>query len=170
MKYTQIGSTKKTHGVHGELKVLIEEHYEDLFFDLDRVFLDIRGSKQPFFIESIRGGGDLIVHFDDVPNRDDALLLQGRGIFILAEEVPDTLEIEIPDPGFHKIIGYLLVDRTAGQIGKVEEIIEMPQQEMALVRYEGKEVLIPLNEQFVVSVDELAQQILVDLPEGLLTL
>jgi 16S rRNA processing protein RimM len=46
----------------------------------------------------------------------------------------------------------------------------MPQQEIAVVVYQNKEVLIPLNEKLIVSIDEDKKVILMDLPEGLLTL
>ncbi len=44
----------------------------------------------------------------------------------------------------------------------------MPQQEMAFLDYKGAEVLIPLNVQLIVSINEEKQEILMDLPEGLL--
>ncbi len=107
MNYTQIGYTKKTHGVTGELKVFVEEPYEDIFLDADRVFLETRGSKQPFFIESIRGGGDLIVKFEEVKNREEALLLQSKGIFLPSSEVPEDLEPAEPALQNAGLKGYL---------------------------------------------------------------
>jgi 16S rRNA processing protein RimM len=44
----------------------------------------------------------------------------------------------------------------------------MPQQEMAFVIHNGREVLIPLNESLIVSVDRENKTLLMDLPEGLL--
>ena len=88
MNFIQIGFTKKTHGIGGEVKVVIEEPFEDLFLEAERVFLEIKGVKQPFFIKSIRGGGDLIVLFEDVANREEAITLQSRGVFLPDTEVP----------------------------------------------------------------------------------
>ena len=170
MDYTQIGFTKKTHGVAGELKVFVEEHLEDIFLEADRVFLEIRGNKQPYFIETIRGGGDLIVKFEDVKNREDAIPLQSKAVFLPASEVPADLEPEAPPMAYARVTGYLLVDATAGDIGAVEEVLEMPQQEMAVVHYQGREVWVPLNPQFVRSIDDAGRKVLVDLPEGLLDL
>ncbi|MEQ1744166.1 MAG: hypothetical protein ABMA02_01985 [Saprospiraceae bacterium] len=82
MNYVQIGFTRKTHGVAGEIKIVIEEPFEDLFLDADRVFLEIKGAKVPYLIKNVRGGGDLIVLFEDVANREEALTLQARGVFL----------------------------------------------------------------------------------------
>lgn len=171
MNYIQIGYTRKTHGIAGELKAVVEEPFEDLFLDADRVFLDIKGNKQPFFIKHIRGGGDLIVLFEDVANREDALLLQSRGIFLPENEVPAEALVEPEDEReYGYILGYQMTDQTLGVIGTVDEVLVMPQQEMAVVTYQGREVLIPLNEHFVVAVDETARRVTVSLPEGLLAL
>jgi len=170
MDYIQIGYTKKTHGVAGEIKVVIEAPFEDTFLEKDRVFLEIRGNKQPFFIANVRGSGDLIVHFEDVNTREDALLLQSRPVFLPATELPEVLESTGPELAYAAVLGYILVDKTAGTIGRVEEILDMPQQEMALTHYHGREILVPLNPHFVLAVDATKKEVLVDLPEGLLTL
>ena len=170
MEYTQIGTTKKSHGVHGELKVDIDEAYEAIFLDADRVFLELRGTMQPFFIESIRGQADLIVQFDDVKTPEAARLLQIRGIFLPTEEVPLVVESDLGGPEYGRIAGYLMVDAQVGAIGTIREVMEMPQQELAAVEYQGREILVPLNPQFVQSVDDGAKRVLVDLPEGLLAL
>ncbi len=170
MEYAQIGYTKKTHGIGGELKVFIEEPYEELFLDSDRVFLEVRGTKQPFFIEHARGGGDLIVKFEDINVREDALLLQSKGVFLPASEVPEIVEPEGEGLQYGHLAGYLIVDESAGEIGPVEDVFDLPQQEMALVHYQGREVLIPLNPAFIRSVDDAGKRVLMDLPEGLLSL
>lgn len=170
MDYIQIGFTKKTHGIAGELKVFIEEPYEDIFLEKERVFLEIRGNKLPFFVESVRGAGDLIVKFEDIKVREDALLLQSKPIFLPAAEVPEDLDTTELEPEFAGVTGYLLVDQTAGEIGRITGILEMPQQEMALVEYQGREVMIPLNEQFIQKMDHAGKKVLMDLPEGLLDL
>ncbi|MCC6460624.1 MAG: 16S rRNA processing protein RimM [Saprospiraceae bacterium] len=170
MEYKQIGYSQKTHGVAGELKIFIEEPYEDLFVDQDRIFLDIKGTKQPFFIESIRGKAEFIVKFEDVNNREAAQLMQSRGLFLPAHEVPDALEAEEPTLEYAGLVGYLLVDEDLGDIGRIEEILEMPQQEMAVLQYKGREALVPLNPQFIRAIDKAAQTVRVALPEGLLDL
>ncbi|MEM6699798.1 MAG: hypothetical protein AAF599_15455 [Bacteroidota bacterium] len=55
-------------------------------------------------------------------------------------------------------------------IGVIEEVIEMPQQEMAVINYKDKEVLIPMNEDFILEILEEEKILKVELPEGLLDL
>ena len=52
----------------------------------------------------------------------------------------------------------------------INGIEEMPQQTMASMVYQNKEVLFPINDQFVKSIDQAAKKILVELPDGLLAI
>lgn len=164
----QIGYTQKTHGVAGEIKVNIEPVYEDLFLEQKRVFLDIKGQKVPYFIQHARGGGVLIVKFEDVPNREEAQKLQSKGIFLPKAEV--TIVEAVPEAVYASLVGYVLADRTLGDIGPIERIIDLPQHELAEVRYQNRLVLVPLHEQSIVYTDKLKRRVLTDLPEGLLDL
>lgn len=172
MEYIEIGRTQKTHGVQGELKVFIEDKYWDDFEHNKRVFLDIRGIKMPYFIKSTRGKGAPIVHFEDVNNREAALPLQHKNILLREQDLlPDVDRSEFDEVleyGF--LEGFHMIDATAGDIGVIQEVLDMPQQEMALVLYDGREVLIPLNEHFIAEINEETKTVKVDLPEGLLGL
>ncbi len=172
MEYIEIGRTQKTHGVQGELKVFIEDKYWDDFEHNKRVFLDIRGIKMPYFIKTMRGKGAPIVHFEDVPNRVVAMLLQHKNILLREQDLlPNVDRSEFDDDleyGF--LEGFHMIDTLAGDIGVIEEVLDMPQQEMALIMYQGREVLIPLNEHFIKAIDETGKTVQVDLPEGLLGL
>jgi 16S rRNA processing protein RimM len=169
--YIQIGFIKKTHGLKGELKIAVEEPFEDLLFQAERIFIEQKGGKVPYFIESIRGGGELIVKFEDVGNKEAAMPLQSRPVFLPTAEVPEEALLPIdPVTIYAGLEGYALIDQTLGEIGTIESIIATPQQELAVLTYQGREVLAPLNERFVQTIDRDARQVKGDFPEGLFDL
>ena len=170
MEYIQIGFTRKSHGIAGEIKVVVEPDYEDIFLEADRVFLEIRGKKMPYFLASIRGKGDLIVHFEDIANREEAITIQSKPIFLPANEVPETLMTAEFGLEFSHLEGYTMLDQEGQVIGIIEEVLEMPQQEMALINYNSREVLIPLNEALIISENETKKEVTVEIPDGLLDL
>ncbi len=170
MEFTQIGFTKKTHGVKGEIKIVIEEPYEDLFFEADRIFIEVKGTKMPFFIQQIRGGGELIIQFEDITDKDKAIPLQSKGVFMPSAELPASIEVVDNGLEYGFLEGFVLTDKTLGEIGPIEEVVEMPQQEMAVLTHKGREVLVPLNDDLIVTISEAKKTILMDLPEGLLEL
>ena len=55
-EYTEIGYTGKPHGLAGEIKVVVKDEWEDAFFDLEIVYLEIKGKKLPYFLDQVRGG------------------------------------------------------------------------------------------------------------------
>ncbi|MBK7936547.1 MAG: hypothetical protein IPJ82_05435 [Lewinellaceae bacterium] len=171
-QYIGIGYTKKTHGLKGELKLIVEDRYLEDFLKNERIFVDVKGTKVPFFITNVRGKGEMILKLEDVDSLDVAYGLQSREIFLREKDlVPDherELEIEEETLEYEHLTGFLLRDKNLGEIVTIEEVLEMPQQEMALLKYKGREVLVPLNERFVVTVDDKTKTVHTDLPEGLL--
>ncbi|MDX1912830.1 MAG: ribosome maturation factor RimM [Saprospiraceae bacterium] len=171
-QYVTIGRTRKAHGLNGELKVFIEERYLEDFLKNERIFIEVKGVKIPYFIAQVRGGGEIILQLEEVDDRDAATALQSRDILLREQDlIPDAeREFEVDEPvlAYARLEGYLLADKILGEIGKIDEVLEMPQQEMAFLRFKGKEVLIPLNEQFILEINDAGKRVLMDLPEGLL--
>lgn len=167
--FTPIGETGKKHGVQGELKLHVpEEHIEDCLTH-GFIFLDLNGSIVPYYIEGLRFTGDYLVKLEGIDDPDAATRLVSAPVLLPSDAVTavrgsgDTLE-------YSGLTGYSIA---VGEriIGKIIDVQEYPQQEMAVVATrEFGERLIPLNADFIVSVDGNARIVSMDLPEGLLAL
>ena len=171
--YVTIGYTRKAHGIAGELKLFIEERYLEDFLKNERIFIDVKGTKIPYFVANVRGKGEMILKLEEVDNRDAAFSLQSREVQLRVQDlIPDhQRELEIEEEEmltYGHLTGFRLLDKTLGEVGVIDEVLEMPQQEMAFLKYKNREVLIPLNEQLITSIDEKGKTVLMDLPEGLL--
>jgi 16S rRNA processing protein RimM len=58
---------------------------------------------------------------------------------------------------------------TSGElIGEVDEVVKLPGQDLLSVTKLGKQVLIPMVKQFIVSIDIDSKTIVINPPEGLL--
>ncbi len=166
--YVKAGRTGKAFGTGGALKFQIEEHLLDDFFEAAVIFIELLGKPVPFFVESVHNEAPHIIKLEEVDSRDAALELAGKPILLRKEDVAEG-PAESPF-GLHELEGFLITDRTLGELGLIEEVIELPQQIMAILPYQGREVLIPLNDQFILEIDEENRRIRMDLPEGLLEL
>jgi 16S rRNA processing protein RimM len=172
-QYVSIGYTKKAHGIGGELKLHIEERYLEDFLKNERIFLEVKGTKLPYFVENVRGKGELILQLESVNNRDTAFLLQSREVFLRQQDLLSDAErefepVEADSLAYAQLSGYLLRDKTLGDIGTIAEVLDMPQQEMALLQYRNRDVLVPLNAQLILDIDPQQRIVLMDLPDGLL--
>lgn len=172
-EYIKIGTTKKPFGVKGELKVDIQEAYLEDFLHAKILFINRRGKPVPYFVEEIRVAGMPLVKFEDVSNKEIAGKLGGSELLLrLSDVLPEEqrqLEVE-EETEYSRLLGYEIVEATAGKIGRIEEVLEFPQQEMAALSYKGKDLLIPLNQQFINTIDAQKKRIQMTLPEGLLDL
>jgi len=167
----KIGRIGKAHGLVGELKAFVEDAWWEDFLNAEIIFLEIRGQHLPYFVEDVRAGNAVLLKLEDVNTRDDAQMLHHKDIYLRSEDIlPNEARTIIIEPGYERYAGYAIEDATHGFIGKIDEVIEMPQQMMAVVVYRGREILIPLNEQFIVSADEAQSTLHMDLPDGLLDL
>ena len=169
-----VGFTKKTYGVKGELKMKIEDKYLEDFLKSEVVFLKVGGKTVPFFLDGVRVGNALLAKFEDVDSPEDALPITSKEVFLrekdLIKEEEREFVVETEDLEFQKYEGFEIESKAHGLIGKIEEILEYPQQEMALVKYNKKEILIPMNEQLIEEVLEAERKLIMNLPEGLLEL
>jgi 16S rRNA processing protein RimM len=162
MELIKIGKALKTHGFKGHLKVFIDAFYMDDFMEMKALFID----NLPYFItyKDINSDSQAIIALEDINSKESAFLLQGKDIYAKEEDLAEILE---EDP-YQELIGYTMEDKQLGKIGEIVAILEMPQQFLAQILKEGKEVLVPLNDVFIQKIDTNKKLVYTKLPEGLL--
>lgn len=169
--FVNIGRAGKAHGIKGEIKAVVEDAYWEDFLNAEIVFIELRGQHLPYFIEDVRAGNAVLLKLEEVNSREDAQMLNGKLLYLQAEDIlADDDRTIVIAPGYERYTGYTIHDSESGLVGKIAEVVEMPQQMMAFVNYQGREILIPLNEQFILKADDEQQLLLMDLPNGLLDL
>lgn len=171
--FVSIGYTKKPHGIKGEIKLQIEEYYLEDLLQAKVVFIRLKGQEVPFFIEEIRVGNNIIGKFEETNTPEAALTISNKEIFLREQDLIPDEDREPEEAGqlsYMRCVGYTIYDKTIGPIGKITEIVEFPQQEMAFIEYLEKEVMIPLNPAFIIRLNKPKKIIEMDLPDGLLEL
>ncbi len=163
----KIGYTMKAHGLKGDIKVNIEEKYEDDFEEAKVLFLASKGSTVPYFVEQIRFGNQTLLKLEDIDKPEDTIGLSSKEIYMKAADIQYAIEDE-ESPNV-KYLGYTIFDGM-NNIGIIEEIIDAPQQILAIITYQTKEVYIPLNDIFIIKFDDAKKEIHMSLPEGILDL
>jgi len=170
-KYISIGYTKKTKGVKGELKIKVEDIYLEDFLNSDVVFLLQHKKEMPFFIEKISNEKELLLKLEDIDSKETAHDLTSKEMFLRESDISEKEEVEVEsDLVFGHLVNYQLEDETLGKVGEIAAILEYPQQEIAVVNFQEKEILIPLHEALILEINEESRVVRMDLPEGLLEL
>jgi 16S rRNA processing protein RimM len=162
----RIGSVIKTRGLKGELQAYIDfDQPERLNFDA--LFLAVNGRLVPYFVESFKmpQKNTAYIYLEDVDHIDKATPLIKKDIYLSnkLKPVKDENAFTLRD-----LMGFTAIDEDEGELGKIIEIQELPQQLIATVVYKNREVLFPLSEGIIVGIDAVKEVVYVDLPEGLL--
>jgi 16S rRNA processing protein RimM len=162
MELIKIGKALKTHGYKGHLRIAVDAFYMNDFEEMKIIFIE----SLPYFILSkdINSDSQAIISLEDITTKEIAHTLQGKDIFAKEEDLTEILE----DDPYQEIIGFMMQDKTHGEIGKIEQIIEFPQQYLAQIFQDKKEILIPLNKTFIQKIDSKSKIVSINLPEGFL--
>lgn len=163
-----VGHFYKTHGVNGELALsytstLVEEVEADCWV------VDMDGILVPFFPVSfrLRGKEAALVCFDGVTTETEAKALVGKEVYFSKKYLEEVSE---EDLGWDTLIGFTVMDESAGELGTVQGIDDSTLNALLVVSDGEKETLIPLAGDFLVGIDVAASQVFVSLPEALLDL
>ena len=151
----EIGKFQKTHALKGELNALLDvgpEYLEDgnpLVIPVDGLFV-------PFYADSIR------------PKGATSYLIKLRGVDDVEEA---TAFVNKPIYGIRKsLLGYRVEDVNAGFLGTVDRIDDSTINTLLVVEGDMGEIFIPLIDDFIESIDEGSETIVVDVPEDIIKL
>lgn len=168
---TQIGKTTKTHGSRGELKAKINDAFIDALYDAEFVFIMQSGKPVPFFIQEIRGDGDVILKLEDIESPQDAIPLTMKEVLLEDEIVSNFQQQDSDSSSFSFLEGYQLYDHTSEKSALIQQVLIYPDQELAELVIENKQtILAPLHKELIMSIDNAAKKIEVKFPEGLFEL
>lgn len=167
-----MGRIGKPHGVMGEVKVVPETDDPQRFDDLKTVYVGERPEQvQAREVVSVRHqhtkrGLTVLLKLASVEDREAAASL--RGLYVFAHE-DDLPPLEDDEYYLHDLIG-LRVQTEAGEtVGTVDDILEMPGNEVLVVARPGAaDVLIPAVSAFIAEIDFDAGQLTIRPIEGLL--
>ena len=161
-----LGYVIKKHGLKGGVNIFLDVDAPLEYSELESVFIDINDQLIPFFIDSITiKGNKAVLQFEDVTSAEQADDLRGKQLFLPLSMLP---RLEGTSFYYHEIIGFEALDTDLTHIGLVKDVYSGAGQELLAVTRHEKEVLIPVNDDIIKSVDRDKAQMIVDLPEGLL--
>lgn len=164
----KIGFFRKIHGVHGELILEFETHFEYSVEGAERFFVELEGLLVPFFLKEhglrVRSANSAIVTFENVESDKYAKRFVGNSAFLYQYEIVDepvkSLKSRFED--------YLLIDDTIGEIGRIEHVDNYAGNIVITVQFKGDEILIPYNDELLIEINETQKLIKLKLPEGLI--
>lgn len=161
-QYQKIGYIARSHGVRGEVLMISETYAPTLFDSLDLVRIqNTRGDLIPARIESVRvqeknNRLSFFIKFEHVTDRTDAEKIKQLAVYASRDSVDHLVKQEDATTGFTSF--EICVEDT--RIGSIEHVIDNPAHPiLQVVTGEHEQLLIPLVDEYVVTIDEEAKQI-----------
>ena len=161
-----VGRIGRLFGTDGGVMITLYTAFPDDFSNEEPLFVVIDELAVPLFCASFerRGQAGAVIHFDDIDTERRAEeFLIGREIFIEEEAEDDDDEFYMED-----LIGFKVsVGKLRGELTDYYDSEANPLFEIVI---DGKEHLIPAQEEFIAHIDFDKRNIKFVLPDGLLDL
>jgi len=162
----RIGKIVATHGINGSLilthvvgnaKWLKKGHV--LHVEMQK------GSYIPYFIAQLKASNDkeYIIGIEDIDKPESAKKLVTKHVY-----VEEALLADYARQSPLLWIGFRAIDRNNGEIGIIEDVMQAGKQWLGKLTYKNSEVLIPLIDQVIDSLNVKSKTINITLPDGLL--
>jgi 16S rRNA processing protein RimM len=171
----QVAQVLKSNGTDGELVMGFREIApEDINLN-EPVFIIFDGLPVPFYIESFakRGNTKALVRLTDICSIEDVEEIAGKPVYIEADNLP---EMSLEEDGYAALVGWMVLtpenaddmDSDLYEVGEITDFIDIPNNPCIEVETENGAIMIPLHEDLILSLDPEYQEIIMQIPAGLL--
>jgi 16S rRNA processing protein RimM len=164
-----LGKIVKKYSFKGEVLLKLDTDQPELYEHLDALFLDINNSLIPYFVDKsqLHKSNLLRLKFEDVSSEIDAEQLLKKEVYLPLALLP---KLEGNTFYYHEIIGFHIVDENFGSVGLISGVNDSSAQVLFEIDRNGIEILIPLNDDIISSVDRTNKTVTVNTPPGLIEL
>ncbi|MBQ7984188.1 MAG: 16S rRNA processing protein RimM [Bacteroidales bacterium] len=160
-----LGKIVKPFSYKGELVVFFDVDDVQKYENLDSLYIEINKRLVEYTISSIRyHGNKFVVKFNDVTAEESEALV-GKDLYLPLSMLPPLTGNQFY---FHEVIGFEVADKEKGNIGHITDIIDNTTQPIMFIDHGGKEILIPLVDDIIKSVDREKRIINIQAPDGLI--
>jgi len=164
--YFYLGIITKTFGYKGQVVVYLDTDEPEKYKALEAVFVKEEEDMLPYMIEEFiyKGANQAILKFTDVDG-DTAKNMVKSELYLPLSFLPPLTENKFY---FHEVIGFEVIDKEKGNIGKCVDFMEISRQPIMQIDFQGKEILIPAVDDIFETVDRENKMITISAPEGLI--
>ena len=187
----QVAQVLKSNGTDGELVMGFREIAPEDINLQEPVFIVFDGLPVPFYIESFtkRGNTKALVRLTDICSMEDVEEITGKAVYVSADELP---EMSLEEDGYAALVGWTVLcpagdfstplcsgrndNENDGcgegmefyEVGEITDFMDIPNNPCIEVETENGAVILPLHEDFILAIDPEYQEIVLQIPEGLI--
>tara|TARA_Y100001933_G_C18978837_1_gene555816 strand:+ start:51 stop:557 length:507 start_codon:yes stop_codon:yes gene_type:complete len=161
-----VGKIANTQGLKGHLKIYPYTNDKEEFEDFDYLMIEKEGDRK-FEVKTIRYQKKMvIVLFEGFSNINEVEKYKNREVYFMREDLGDFDEHTFM---FSEVVGYDVVDKEKGKVGKIKKVHASAAHELIVVEKEdGETFMIPCVKAFILGFNHSAKEMNVKLIEGMI--
>ena len=161
-----VGRITRLHGFKGDVSILFDVSNPQEFKGLESVFVEIDNKLVPFFFErlAIRNQKSAVATFEKIDSEKKATALINCELYLPVDLMPKGFN---PNT-LKEFEGFEVIDKEKGSIGKVVQLLDYTNNPVFQIDFEGKEILVPKQDDFITKIDLKKKVIYIDAPDGLI--
>lgn len=165
----KIGIFNKPHGIKGEISFTFTDDIFDRS-DCEYLICLLDGIFVPFFIEEYRFKSDstALIKFEGVDTAEKARMFTNVPVYFPKKYVVEDESEDISSWNF--FVGFKVIDTKHGLLGEIEAVDESTMNVLFYIMNNGKEIILPAHEEFIIDLNKKERVITVELPDGLIDL
>lgn len=167
----EAGSIVKIHGINGRLVLRLDHPVDDLIDFPEWTFLVLGDQPVPFETAPdsvyLKDSRNLVIGLEGISNEEKARSLVGSVVRIPGEPAD---WFETFDGAETELSGFDVIDTQSGLKGEITGYRDIPGNPLLVVSLGGKEVFVPDNPAFVLSVNKPERTVTVQIPPELFDL
>lgn len=165
MDFLEVGKIINTHGLRGEVKIVTWTDSPEVFEELKFCIAKMRGVETRLDIKNIKyQKNNIIVAFSQLTSIEEAEKLKNATLLVPREELG-----ELPEGVYYiaDLIGCEVFDKN-GKIGDLVDVFGTGSNDVYDIKREGKKnLLVPIIDGVLQSVDIENKKIIIEIPKGL---
>ena len=166
--YFLIGKIGRPKSFKGEVFFIVED--VEIFFALEElesmnVLIGNKLIVYPIEKMAIKNDDKVVIKFKGFDHIDMANMIKNCEVYLENEKLPTSGENELFT---HELIGCMVIDEQLGEVGLIDYIDKSSAQELAYILKDDEELIFPLIDEFIVSIDIPAKEVKTCLPDGIL--
>ncbi len=147
-KYLEAGKIVNTHGVKGDLKVECRCDSQEIFADLEVLYLKKNGEYLPYRCSKNQPMKNMmLVHLESIDSMEEAILLKNRSVYA------DREDFHLPEGSYFiaDLLGTSVYDEHSGELyGKLSDVVNHGASDLyEITRPDGSRSLVPAVPAFV---------------------
>jgi 16S rRNA processing protein RimM len=162
----EIGRVARAQGIRGEIRVDSWTDWPERFLAGGSIFIQPSAGEGAWHqvVRTRLQGRTVILKLAGVDDRDQADMLRGAVLKIKNSDRPPLHDGQYY---IRDVIGLTVRTEDGRVIGKINDVLKMPAQDLYVVTGSGREILIPAVRQIIKKIDVEAGVMVVDPVEGL---